>query len=91
MICQLKKVVKMKFNIIILALVSLATISCTDLNENLFSQVDSDEYGKTPQEVETIVGGAYSSLHGLKDNLYNEIMGSAVYRIFKDSCSLLKG
>lgn len=71
MISQLKKIVIMKFNIIIIAFVSLATISCTNLDENLYSQVDSDEYGKTPQEVETIVGGAYASLRGFKDDLSN--------------------
>lgn len=62
----------MKFNIILLALsFSLAITSCTDLEETLYSQVDSKDYGKTPAEVETIVGGAYSSLRGFKDDISN--------------------
>lgn len=38
--------------------------SCTDLSEELYSQVSAADYGKTPSEIETIVGRAYSSLRG---------------------------
>jgi hypothetical protein len=46
-------------------------ISCTDLEETLYSQVSSNDYGSTPAEVETIVGGAYSSLRGFRDDTSN--------------------
>lgn len=50
-------------------LVFSGLISCTELDETLYSQVNSDEYGQTQEEVETIVGGAYASLRGFRDDL----------------------
>jgi len=38
--------------------------ACTDLSEELYDRVQSSDYGKTPAEIETIVGRAYSSLRG---------------------------
>ncbi len=38
--------------------------ACTDLSEELYDRVRSSDYGKTPAEIETIVGRAYSSLRG---------------------------
>jgi len=38
--------------------------ACTDLTEDLYDRVQSSDYGKTPAEIETIVGRAYSSLRG---------------------------
>ena len=38
--------------------------ACTDLSETLYDKVQSSDYGKTPAEIETIVGRAYSSLRG---------------------------
>ncbi len=56
----------MKSKILLLSLTILGLLSsCTNLDEELFSQVESEDYGKTASEVETIVGGAYSSLRGL--------------------------
>lgn len=43
------------------------TATCTDLDETLFDKVTSADYGKTPTEVETIVGRAYASLRGFND------------------------
>lgn len=43
---------------------ALAMSSCTNLDEELFDQVSMDDYGKTEAEVQTIVGGAYSTLRG---------------------------
>lgn len=55
----------MKFKSLIYTTAAVALFSsCTDLNENLFDKVSSSEYGKTPGEIETIVGKAYSSLRG---------------------------
>jgi hypothetical protein len=44
-------------------------ISCTNLNENLYDKVSSDEYGKTPDEINTIIGSAYASLRGFNDGI----------------------
>jgi len=38
--------------------------ACTDLSEELYDKVGSADYGKTPAEIQTIVGRAYSSLRG---------------------------
>ncbi|WP_353136361.1 RagB/SusD family nutrient uptake outer membrane protein [Pseudopedobacter sp.] len=51
-------------SIITLALSALLLSSCTDLSETLYDRVGSADYGKTPAEIETIVGKAYSSLRG---------------------------
>lgn len=46
-------------------LIATAALSgCTDLDETLYDKVSMDDYGKTESEVQTIVGGAYSSLRG---------------------------
>jgi hypothetical protein len=47
----------------------LALSACTDLNETLYDKVKSADYGKTPAEIETIVGRAYSVLRGFGDNI----------------------
>ncbi|MFT3740622.1 MAG: RagB/SusD family nutrient uptake outer membrane protein [Breznakibacter sp.] len=52
----------------ILGLAMTLVASCTDLDETLYDKVKSDDYGKTPSEVETIVGGAYSSLRGVSED-----------------------
>lgn len=43
---------------------ALSLGSCTNLDEELFDQVSMNDYGKTESEVQTIVGGAYSTLRG---------------------------
>jgi len=47
----------------------LLTVSCTNLNENLYDKVSSVDYGKTPEEIKTIVGSAYASLRGFNDGI----------------------
>lgn len=42
----------------------LSLTGCTSLDEELFDVVSMDDYGKTETEVQTIVGGAYSTLRG---------------------------
>lgn len=55
----------MKLTSIISLFVSLLLLgACTDLSETLYDKVGSADYGKTPAEIETIVGRAYSSLRG---------------------------
>jgi starch-binding outer membrane protein, SusD/RagB family len=53
-----------KLIIFITSAVILSSISCTKLDETLYSKVTPDEYGKTPAEIETIVGRAYATLRG---------------------------
>lgn len=55
----------MKLKSILSISVGLLLLSaCTDLSEDLYDRVESPDYGKTPSEIETIVGRAYSSLRG---------------------------
>lgn len=55
----------MKLTSIISLSVSVLLLSaCTKLDEKLYDKVESSNYGKTPAEIETIVGKAYSSLRG---------------------------
>jgi hypothetical protein len=55
---------KILFILIILALIS---VRCTNLDEEIYNKVESSQYGKTPSEIETIVGRAYASLRGFND------------------------
>jgi len=50
----------------ILSIIASALIlnACTDLSETPYDKVPSSDYGKTPAEIETIVGRAYTSLRG---------------------------
>lgn len=43
---------------------AIALTGCTNLDETLYDVVSMDDYGKTESEVQTIVGGAYSTLRG---------------------------
>lgn len=53
-----------KYIIAALLVSSLAYSGCTDLNEKLYDKVSMDDYGKTSNEVQTIVAGAYATLRG---------------------------
>ncbi len=55
---------KTKYLIAALIFGSLSLSSCTNLDEELFDVVSTDDYGKTEKEVQTIVGGAYATLRG---------------------------
>lgn len=50
-------------------MILLLTLSCTDLDEKLYDKVASAEYGKTADEIKTIVGNAYASLRGFNDGI----------------------
>ena len=52
-----------------LTIIVILSVSCTNLDEEIFDKVESSQYGKTPAEIETIVGGAYSSLRGFRDDI----------------------
>lgn len=59
----MKNIMKIKY--IISTIISIhLLVGCTDLSEDLYDRVKTSDYGKTPSEIETIVGGAYSSLRG---------------------------
>lgn len=67
----------MKIKITATLLLSLlCTLSCTDLNEDLYDRVKDDEFGTTPSEIATLVGGAYSSLRGFSDAISNAFPAS---------------
>jgi hypothetical protein len=50
---------------------TLFTLSCTNLDEELYDKVPDDQFGQTPTEIEALVGGAYSSLRGFSDAISN--------------------
>lgn len=55
----------MNWKTIIIAVTGILCLNaCTDLSEKLYDRVGSSDYGKTPTEIATIVGRAYSSLRG---------------------------
>lgn len=49
----------------------LFTISCTNLDEDLYDRVEDGNFGNTPKEIDALVGGAYSSLRGFADGISN--------------------
>jgi len=60
----------MKIKSIITTFSIVLTLSaCTDLSETMYDKVKSSDYGKTPSEVETIVGRAYAVLRGFGDEI----------------------
>lgn len=76
----------MKHQLILSGIVALSFLaSCTNLDETIFSQVESGDYGKTPAEIETIVGGAYSSLRGFADATSNSYP-TCEYVFFLNEC-----
>ncbi len=48
------------FSLLVSCIVGLS--SCTDLSETLYSSIPQDEYGKTPEEMNSLIGPAYGSL-----------------------------
>lgn len=55
---------------IFIILVSVVWASaCTNLDEKLYDKVTSADYGKTPAEIETIVGSAYAALRGFRQDV----------------------
>ncbi len=67
-----KKIKTMKTKFITLIVCSLCvTFSCTDLDEQLYDRVEDNDFGNTPNEIEALVGGAYSSLRGFSDGISN--------------------
>ena len=60
----------MKTKIIFSAILSAMLVSsCTDLNEDLYSSIPDESFGKTPAEIQALIGGAYSSMRGFEDGI----------------------
>lgn len=77
----------MKLKILITGFIVWAMFNaCTNLDEPLYDQVLSKDYGKTPAEIETIVGGAYSSLRGFSDGISNSFP-TCEYVLFLNECA----
>lgn len=62
---------KRRFNITAAALLGLTVLSCTNLDETLYDRVADDQFGTTDNEIQALVGGAYSSLRGFSDAISN--------------------
>lgn len=61
-----------KNNILLMGMVSLVFgQACTNLDEEIFDIIPQDKFGKTAEEVATIVGPAYSSLQGIPWSYYD--------------------
>ena len=60
--------------------------ACTDLDETLYDQIESVDYGKTADEVETIVGKGYASLRGFNDGI-SISYPTCEYVLFLTECS----
>jgi len=54
-------------NLLAGAALCLASAACTDLDEKLYDQVSSDDYGQTASEVATLVGRNYAKMRGFSD------------------------
>lgn len=53
-----------KINLYMIFIPAILLSACTKLDETLYSNVATDQYGKTNSEIETVVGRAYGSLRG---------------------------
>jgi starch-binding outer membrane protein, SusD/RagB family len=74
-------------NILAAFVLVIATTACTNLNETLFDKVQSSDYGKSPSEIETIVGKAYASLRGFRDGTSISYPGCEYVMLLIESCS----
>ena len=60
---------KMKKNILIVGVIAiLISVSCTDLNETLYSQLDSNNFLKNDEEITSALGAVYSGLRTFQNN-----------------------
>ncbi len=57
-----------KINIIISALLVIATFSCTKLDEKYFDQIPADQYPENPDQVATLSVNAYKKLQNMADD-----------------------
>jgi starch-binding outer membrane protein, SusD/RagB family len=76
----------MKIKIIIAFATFIFSVACTDLHEKLYNQVLAENYGKTPGEIETIVGRAYASLRGFPNDGVVQSFPTCEYVFFLDEC-----
>lgn len=64
------------YKMIVMVCTVLSVFACTNLDEELFDRVEDENFGKTPKEIEALVGGAYSSLRGFSDAISNAFPAS---------------
>lgn len=53
---------------LVAAIIGVSTQSCTDLEEELYDQVALEDFFKTPEEVTSALGAAYTNLYGFGGN-----------------------
>ena len=61
-ILQLMNTIKKHINILLLGCCSLNFISCTDLTEEIFSDITEDSYKYEAGDATKVVGAAYTNL-----------------------------
>ena len=57
---------------ILMAVMGLAAVACTDLSPEVFSDVRKEDYFQTPQQFSTLIANAYSQLAGEYGYVYRE-------------------
>lgn len=63
-------------NLTLIVCTGLSVFTCTNLDEELYDKVKDEDFGTTQNEVDALVGGAYSSLRGFQDGISNAFPAS---------------
>ncbi|MBO4435108.1 MAG: RagB/SusD family nutrient uptake outer membrane protein [Bacteroidales bacterium] len=61
-----------KLYILILAVLGLGAVACTDLSPEIFTDVPKEDYFQTPAQFSTLIANAYSQLAGEYGYIYRE-------------------
>lgn len=61
-----------KIYTLILAVIGLGAVACTDLSPEIYTDVRKDDYFKTPSQFSTLIANAYSQLAGEYGYIYRE-------------------
>ena len=61
-----------KFYNILIAVIGLCAISCTDLTPEVYTDVLKEDYFQTPEQFSTLIANAYSQLAGEYGYVYRE-------------------
>lgn len=61
-----------KFYNILIAVIGLSAVSCTDLTPEVYTDVLKDDYFQTPEQFSTLIANAYSQLAGEYGYVYRE-------------------
>lgn len=60
----MKNIVKITLSLAAGCVLLWGYASCTDLNETVYDQIPSDQFGKTPDQINSIIGPVYKTLKG---------------------------